>query len=86
MFQLVNITVNFSITMSNDDFCIVHNNTTRNIWWCTECSSYRYCEMDDHNYNLLKLLLVEVGNQNAASSSGSSLDSQAVMAAVIGDH
>ena len=77
-------TVNFSVTMSNDDFVVVHNQRLE-----TEGGApnvvHTGCEQEDHTTTSCKLVS-GTGNQNAASSSGTNADSQSVMAAVIGDY
>ena len=76
--------INFSITMSNDDFCVVHNQRLETSGGAPNVV-HTGCEMDDHTTTSC-FVVCGTGNQNAASTAGSSEDSQAVMVAVIGDH
>ena len=76
-------TVNFSITMANDDFVVVHNQRLE-----TEGGApnvvHTGCEMDDHTTTSCTIVS-GTGNENAAKTSGVRADSQAVMAAIFGD-
>tara|TARA_A200000159_G_scaffold114474_1_gene107631 strand:- start:171 stop:521 length:351 start_codon:yes stop_codon:yes gene_type:complete len=76
-------TVNFSVTMSNDDFVVVHNQRLETSGGAPNVV-HTGCEQEDHTTTSCKIVC-GTGNQNAASSSGSSEDSQSVMVAVIGD-